>query len=397
MKRREFIQKSAFTTVGSLLIPSFLKAFEQNAITENNDKILVIIQLSGGNDGLNTVVPYTNDIYYKSRPTIAIEKSQILSITDELGFNPAMQKMRKLYDDGMLSIINSVGYPNPDRSHFRSMDIWHTASSSDEYLSTGWLGRYLDNQCAGGCHSYHAIEVDDTLSLVLKGEKTKAMAMQNPAKLYQSTQLPFIKAINQQNVPDDHSNISYLYKTLAETVSSAEYIYNKSKVQKSSFTYTGGELANRLKTVSELILSGVPTKVYYLALSGFDTHVRQVEKQNNLLENYSEAVYSFVQDLKANNMMDKVLVMTFSEFGRRVSQNGSNGTDHGTANNVFLIGNKLKKAGLYNKAPQLTNLDNGDLVYEIDFRNIYASLLKNWLNVESELILGKKFDNLGVF
>jgi uncharacterized protein (DUF1501 family) len=231
----------------------------------------------------------------------------------------------------------------------------------------------------------------------MKGEKTKAMAMQNPAKLYQSTQLPLIKALNQQTVPDDHSNISYLYKTLSETVSSAEYIYNKSKVQKSSFTYSGGELGKQLKTVSELILSGVPTKVYYLALSGFDTHIRQVEKQKNLLENYSEAVYSFVQDLKANNMMDNVLLMTFSEFGRRVNQNGSNGTDHGTANNVFLIGNKLKKAGLYNKAPQLTNLDDGDLRYEIDFRNIYASLLKNWLNVESELILGRKFENLGVF
>ncbi len=397
MKRREFIQKSAFTAFGSLLIPSFLKAFERNAITGENDKILVIIQLSGGNDGLNTVVPYTNDIYYKARPTIAIDKSQILPLTDELGFNPAMEKMRKLYDEGMLSIINSVGYPNPDRSHFRSMDIWHTASNSDEYLSTGWLGRYLDNQCAGACHSYQAIEVDDTLSLAMKGEKIKAMAMQNPAKLYQSTQLPLIKALNQQNVPDDHSNISYLYKTLAETVSSAEYIYNKSKVQKSSFTYSGGELGKQLKTVSELILSGVPTKVYYLALSGFDTHIRQVEKQKNLLENYSEAVYSFVQDLKANNMMDNVLLMTFSEFGRRVNQNGSNGTDHGTANNVFLIGNKLKKAGLYNKAPQLTTLDDGDLMYEIDFRNIYASLLKNWLNVESELILGRKFDNLGVF
>jgi len=395
MKRRDFIQQTALTAVGGLLVPSFLKAFEYGRGITEQGKILVIIQLSGGNDGLNTVVPYTNDIYYQSRPSIAIDKTQVLRLNDDLGFHPALPKMKQLYDEGLLSIVNSVGYPNPDRSHFRSMDIWHTASNANEYLTTGWLGRYLDNQCNGNCPSYHAIEVDDTLSLVLKGEKTKAMALQQPEKLYKSTQVPFVKVLSQQTV-DEHSPASYLYKTLAETVSSAEYIYSKAKVQKSSSTYGGGELGNRLKTVAELILSGVPTQVYYLSIAGFDTHIRQTDTHQRLLSNYDEAVSSFVQDLKSNGLLDKVMIMTFSEFGRRVAQNASNGTDHGTANNVFLIGKNLKKAGFYNKASQLTNLDDGDLVHEIDFRRIYADLLKKWLNVDSRQILGQDFAELGV-
>jgi uncharacterized protein (DUF1501 family) len=396
MKRRDFIQQTALTAVGGLLVPSFLKAFEWGRGLAEQDKILVIIQLSGGNDGLNTVVPYTNAIYYQSRPTIAIDKTQVLRLNDELGFHPALPKMKQLYDEGLLAIVNSVGYPNPDRSHFRSMDIWHTASNANEYLTTGWLGRYLDNQCNGNCPSYHAIEVDDTLSLVLKGEKTKAMAMQQPERLYKSTQVPFVKILSQQTV-EEHSPASYLYKTLAETVSSAEYIYSKAKVQKSSTSYNGGELGNRLKTVAELILSGVPTQVYYLSIAGFDTHIRQADTHQRLLGNYDEAVASFVQDLKTNGLFDKVLIMTFSEFGRRVAQNASNGTDHGTANNVFLIGKNLKKAGFYNKAPQLTTLDDGDLIHEIDFRRIYADLLNKWLQVDSKQILGQDFASLGVF
>lgn len=403
LNRRNFLRNTALSAVGSLLIPSFLKAFERqtaNSLAEN-DKILVIIQLSGGNDGLNTVVPFTNDLYYKARPSLAIEPAKVLKLNDDLGFNPAMAKMKMLYDEGLVSVINNVGYPNPDRSHFRSMDIWHTASNADEYLSTGWLGRYLDAQCSGGeCQSYTAIELDDSLSLAMKGNKIKAMALQNPQKLYESTQIPFIKSLTKNTTDATHhsaeENVSYLYKTLAETASSAEYIYNKSKIQRTKSEYKGGELANRLKTVAELIISGVPTRVYYVALSGFDTHIRQAEKQEKLLENYSEAVYSFVQDMKANGLIDKVLLMTFSEFGRRVAQNGSNGTDHGTANNLFLIGNNLPKKGIYNKPPNLADLDNGDLKYEIDFRNVYATLLNKWLNVNDSGILGQKFEGLPI-
>jgi uncharacterized protein (DUF1501 family) len=377
-----------------MLIPSFLKSLELRANPlAQDDKILVIIQLSGGNDGLNTIVPYYNDVYYRSRPSIAIQKEKVLKINDELGFNPAMQKFKELYEEGFVSIINSVGYPNPDRSHFRSMDIWQTGSAADEYLHSGWLGRYLDSTCqAEVCQPYEAIELDDTLSLALKGDRVKGLALQNPQKLYQSTHNPLFEQLKKAKPTEDaHENVAYLYKTIAETASSADYIYNKSKVQKSTTDYPQGKLAKSMKTIAELIISGVQTRVYYVSLAGFDTHIRQNMQQDKLLEDYAGAVHAFVQDMKKYGKMDKVMLMTFSEFGRRVSQNGSNGTDHGTANNLFIINGNLKKAGFYNQAPNLIDLDEGDLKYQIDFRNIYATLIQKWLGTDTQSILGKQF------
>lgn len=393
--RRNFLKQSSFATVGSMLIPSFLKSFELKANPfAQSDKILVIIQLSGGNDGLNTIVPYYNDIYYQSRPSIAIPKDKVLKISDELGFNPALQKFRELYDEGLVSVINSVGYPNPDRSHFRSMDIWQTGSAADQYLGTGWLGRYLDSSCqAEVCQPYQAIEMDDTLSLAMKGERVKGLAMQDPQKLYQSTHNPLFEQLKKAKPAEDASeNVAYLYKTLAETASSADYIYSKAKVQKSTADYPQNAFSKSMKTIAELIISGVKTQVYYASVSGFDTHVRQNQQQDRLLEGYAGAVNAFVQDLKKHDKMKNVMIMTFSEFGRRVAQNGSNGTDHGTANNLFIINGDLKKAGFYNQAPNLTDLDEGDLKYQIDFRNIYATLLKKWLNADINAVLGKPFE-----
>lgn len=393
--RRDFLKHSSLATVGSMLIPSFLKSFELRANPlAQSDKILVIIQLSGGNDGLNTIVPYYNDIYYKSRPSLAIAKDKVLKINDEMGFNPAMQKFRELYDEGLVSIINSVGYPNPDRSHFRSMDIWQTGSGANEYLATGWLGRYLDSSCkAEICQPYQAIELDDSLSLAMKGERVKGLALQNPQKLYQSTHNPLFEQLKKAKATEDAGeNVAYLYKTIAETASSADYIYNKSKVQKSTANYPQNALAKSMKTIAELIISGVQTQVYYVSLSGFDTHIRQNQQQDKLLEDYAGAVNAFVQDLKKYDKIKDVMVMTFSEFGRRVAQNGSNGTDHGTANNLFVINGDLKKAGFYNQAPNLTDLDDGDLKYQIDFRNIYATLLKKWLDADINTILGNQFE-----
>jgi uncharacterized protein (DUF1501 family) len=395
--RREFIKRSALATVGGLLIPNFLKAFEQKQqfLQANNDKILVVIQLSGGNDGLNTVVPFRNDIYYRERPTIAIQPEKVLKLNDEIGLNPAMEKLRELYDEGFLNIINNVGYPNPERSHFRSMDIWQTASDSDQYLQTGWLGRYLDANCAGDCASYKALEIDDTLSLAMKGEKIKALSVLDTEKLYRQVHGDFISKIAKTQPAEHSENLNYLYKTLAETASSAEVLHTKSKIYKSNASYPQGELGQRLKTISELILSGMPTSVYYVSISGFDTHVNQVNQQERLLRNYSEAVNTFVHELKQNNKLNDVMIMTFSEFGRRVKQNASGGTDHGTANNVFLMGGSLKADRVLNEAPNLKDLDEGDLKYSVDFRQIYATILRNWLNVNDLAILGKRFDGLG--
>jgi uncharacterized protein (DUF1501 family) len=312
------------------------------------------------------------------------------------GFNPALSALKEIYDQGWMSIINSVGYPNPDRSHFRSMDIWQTASDSNQFLTTGWIGRYLDSNCQTCTNPYTAIEVDDTLSLAMKGEKMKAIAVQDPNKLYQTTREPFFKDLvhdhGDTNLSED--NLGYLYKTMIETYSSADYIQKTSKVYNVTATYPATALGNQLKTVSKFINSGLDTRVYYVSLSGFDTHVGQQNQQSRQLKIYADAVAAFVKDLKQTGKLDDTLVMTFSEFGRRVEQNASNGTDHGTANNVFVFGGKLKKAGIFNDAPDLTQLDNGDLKYQVDFRDVYATLLDKWLDVNNSQVLTRNFTGL---
>lgn len=394
VSRRGFLKKSMLVTSGSLLMPQFLKALEHPlTYQEGNgqDRILIILQLSGGNDGLNTIVPYRNDLYYQMRPTLGIRKENVLKVSDELGFNPALASLRELYDEGALAIINNVGYPNPERSHFRSMDIWQTASGSDEYLSTGWIGRYLDSNCAG-CGAHTGVEIDDTLSLAMRGKLVKGMAIRDPEKLYRATRSTLFKTLSESH--SDEPTIEYLYKTLAETVSNAAYIYDRSKVVSAKQEYPNNDFAKRLKTISELIQSGISTKVYYASLSGFDTHVRQAGQQERLLTMYGDAVRALVKDLKSTGHFERTLIMTFSEFGRRVAENASGGTDHGTANNLFLVGGNLKTRGFYNQTPDLNKLDQGDLVYEIDFRQIYSTLLNNWLGTDSGTIMGRTFDTL---
>ena len=398
--RREFLKKSTLASAGTLLVPHFLKALQRDATSlagNTSGQRLVVIQLSGGNDGLNTVVPYQNDIYYKLRPKLAIPKQEAFQLDDELGLHPSLKGIKQLYDDGLVSVINNVGYPNPDRSHFRSMDIWHTGSAADEYLTTGWIGRYLDAACQGSCQPYEAIEVDDSLSLALKGENVKGIAVQMPQKLYNSTKnrkLADLVENYQQNQHDEHTNVGYLYKTMVETFSSAEYIYEHSKIYQTKHDYPSGKFANQLKTVADLINSGAGIKVYYVSLSGFDTHAGQEGKQKRQLSTYADAVKVFVDDLKQNNTLDDTLIMTFSEFGRRVKENASGGTDHGTANNVFMMGGRLKKPGIYNASPDLNNLENGDLQYAVEFRSIYATLLSQWLSMDDKQVLHDQFDHL---
>ncbi len=394
MDRRKFLKSTGLAS-SALMVPAFLKAFSAPSIGgSRSGKKLVIVQLSGGNDGLNTIIPHRNDLYFKLRPTLALKQNEILKVDDELGFNKALAPLRSLYDEGLMSVINSVGYPNPDRSHFRSMDIWHTASNSNEYLSTGWLGRYLDSNCDACDTSYHALEVDDSLSLAMKGTKNAGFAMSNPRQLQRTAKNKFLRTIGSHAPHHEEENIAYLYKTMIDTQASANYLYQQSKVHKSKVKYPQNSFAKDLKQIAELITADTDTKIYYVSMSGFDTHVYQRSKQDRLLKNYAEAMAAFVKDLKSNGLLDDTLIMTFSEFGRRVKQNASGGTDHGTANNVFLMGGKLKQKGFFNAAPKLSKLDQGDLIYEIDFRRIYASILEDWLQTDANAILGRKFDKL---
>lgn len=392
MKRRNFIKNTALAS-SLFYVPSFVNAVNHLDVKSAGYKRLVVVQLSGGNDGLNTVIPYTNDIYFKNRPTIK-EQGSVLKLNDELGLHPNLAPLKNLYDQGYVSIINNVGYPNPNRSHFRSTDIWQTASNSNEYLDAGWLGRYLD---VYGKSPHNAIEVDESLSLVLKGDNRNGMAVQDAKQLFKSTQDPYFKKVLETSTNEhlNEHNLGYLYKTMIAAKNSAKYIYGTTKTYNSAKAYPTNPLAKQLKTAAEFINSGVDCKVIYTSLGGFDTHFNQKIRQSKLLKIYADSMEVFVEDLKQHNTFKDTLILTFSEFGRRVKQNAAQGTDHGTANNVFIIGEHLKKAGIYNSGPNLVDLDsNGDLKYTIDFRSIYATILNKWMQVDDQLILNDSYKKL---
>lgn len=394
MNKRDFLKTSVFAS-GMVLVPSFLKGMEFLTPEQlSGYKNVIIIQLSGGNDGLNTIIPYRDDLYHKKRPTLRKKGKEVLTLSDSLGINSNLLAIKKLYDQGEVAVVNNVGYPNPNRSHFRSTDIWQTASDANQYLATGWVGRYLDANCS---FPYQSIEVDDSLSLALKGTNMNGIALTDANKLFNSTREPFFQdvAANVKNELLNEENQGYLYKTLLETYSSASYIKETSKLYTTKVTYPNTKFAKHLKVIGDFINSGLKTRVYYSSLGGFDSHVNQKNQQDRLLKTYSEAMDALVKDLKQTDRFKDTLILTFSEFGRRVQQNASLGTDHGTANNVTIIGGGLKKAGILNEDPNLSELDkNGDLKFTVDFRSIYATILHNWLEVNDEAILNQKFERM---
>lgn len=397
--RRDFLRTSALAST-LLLVPRFLHALDRGPGLARlgeapGARRLIVVQLSGGNDGLNTIIPYRNDLYYQARPTLGIrETAGILALDRDLGLHPALKGLKGLYDQGHLAVLNAVGYPNPDRSHFRSMDIWQSGSGADQVVSTGWLGRYLDSNCPDCQRPYNALEVDDTLSLALKGTTRKGLALKNPTKFHQLTQNRLLNRVSQQSASAHHDQVAYLYKTLAETASSADYLYQKANIYQSTTAYPNSDFGKNLKTTAELINAGVESRVYYLALSGFDTHVRQAEQQQRLFTDLGDGLAALATDLQRSHQWENTLVLVFSEFGRRVSQNASHGTDHGTANSTFLLGGALRKKGVLNDAPDLANLDEGDLRHQVDFRSLYATILHDWLGADDAAILGTGFERL---
>ena len=385
MERRKFLKNSVLAS-SLFFVPNFVRAFEEVDSKKLGYKRLVIIQLSGGNDGLNSVIPYRNDLYFNARPSLAI-KSDFIKLNDDLALHPSLQPLKSLYDNGELSILNNVGYPNPVRSHFRSMDIWHTASSSDTYLQSGWIGRYLDKHAK---NPYNAIELDESLSLALKGNHNTGIATNDYKTLYRTARDPYFKKAL-SHYDDEHlseHNLGYLYKSMISAKSSANYIYEETDVNTSQVDYPQNNFAKQLKNTAQFINSGLDTKVFYNALDGFDTHANQGNVQKRLLSTYAESLYAFVKDLKKSGNFDDTLILTFSEFGRRVKQNAANGTDHGSANNIYIIGKNLNKPGIYNPLASLSNLDdNGDLKFDIDFRQVYATILENWLGADTKGII----------
>ncbi|MBW8685627.1 DUF1501 domain-containing protein [Chitinophaga rhizophila] len=398
LNRRKFLQVGSLASA-SVMMPKLLKAFEKDHLVPPGNKILVVVQLSGGNDGLNTVIPYRNDIYYKLRPTLGIAREQALSLTDDIGLHPALQGLKGLYDEGALAILNNVGYPDPDRSHFRSMDIWQSAGPSSENWSDGWIGRFLDAQCAACDKPVQALEIDDTLSLAMKGIRQKGLAFKDPDKLQAAANDRLFKELlgkegNISAATDDHQPVDYLYKTMSATMSSAGYIKNQFKAYKTKEIFPATELGKNMQTIARLIMSDISTKIYYVSHGAFDTHVNQLASQQTQLKRLDEAITALTRELKSNNRFQDVVIVTFSEFGRRVAQNAGGGTDHGTANNMFIIGGGLKQHGLLNQGPDLEHLVDGDLQYQVDFKSVYATLLKNWLHADDGAILRQQYTHL---
>jgi uncharacterized protein (DUF1501 family) len=346
ISRRRFLQLSSLAGA-SFLVPEFLSSCVSQV---GSNKKLVVIQLSGGNDGLNTIVPYRNDIYYRSRPHVSLAQNEILKLTGEAGLHPSLKNLKRIYEKGYVSIINSVGYPEPSRSHFRSMDIWHSGHTSGA-TGTGWLGRYMDCSCrAAGKATGMCVEMDETISLALRGSRKEG---QNKAGL----------------VSDTNGR---------------------------GGDYPDTQIGNSLKLVAQGINGGSGTKAYYLSHGSFDTHVNQKEHHAHLLEELDEALGAFVSDLDQQRQMEDVMVFMFSEFGRRVAENPLKGTDHGAANNVVLISGALKKAGMYNGLPDLAELDEGDIKHSIDFRQIYATVLERWLDADPQEVLGGTYEQLSM-
>jgi uncharacterized protein (DUF1501 family) len=393
MLRRDFLKSGTLATA-ALWMPRFLKSLETPGAVSVNGRKLVIIQLSGGNDGLNTIIPLRNDVYYRERPRLAIKQDKALRLTDEAGIHPVLSGLKSLWDDGSMAVLNSVGYPNPDRSHFRSMDIWHSGSPSDAYWQTGWLGRYLDAHCAG--RPAAGLELDDTLSLALKGENTKGLALQDVKRLYESAKSPYFSAYSaaRGRVESDEAPVDYLYKTMAETLSSADYLFEQIQKRPSAASYPATGLGRDLRTIASLILADTNTSIYYASLGSFDTHINQDAQQKRLFEELNDAVSTFATDMKANGKWNEVLIVTFSEFGRRVAQNASGGTDHGTANNMLFLGGSLRQKGILNEMPDLSDLLEGDLKFLVDFRQVYATLLRQWLGADDQKILKTTFQPL---
>ena len=374
MDRRKFLTLTGTFTGGSLLLPDFLYSFGSQKNLIVGEQCIVFVQLNGGNDGLNTFIPFEDPLYYNPRPTIALSKNEVLNSAKGMAFHPALKGFASMQQSGDLSVIQNVGYPNPVRSHFRSQEIWQTAPTHQEYLSDGWLGRYLDLQCKE--HQPTAgINIDTIDNLALKGEEPNSITVKDPDRFKTKS-----KAENDGQL-SKNPQLDFVRKVANSVVEGSDDIQKAlAKSAPSDVVYPKTGLAKNLEWISKLIKGNLNSKVYYTSLGGFDTHDNQLSIHKNKLTELNDAVFSFYEDLKKSQQLQNVTIVVFSEFGRRVKDNGR-GTDHGTAAPMFVIGGN-NRGKIIGNNPNLSDLDNGDLKHEIDFRSVYASILKNKLDFD---------------
>jgi uncharacterized protein (DUF1501 family) len=439
--RRDFLRRTVLGSALTWTVPMFLAdtfsalqaAAAANSATQvatgKDGTVLVVLQMAGGNDGLNTVVPYASDYYHRARPKLGLAATGILKLNDEIGLHGALQGFKELYDGGQLSVIQGVGYPNPNRSHFRSTEIWQTASDAERIEKYGWLGRYFDNACAGADPAV-GVTIGSQLPEAFFAARPKGICFSNPQNYRFMAEgagseesyrkLNELEASGPGMAPVEVSGerpnsgdsismlpagapmtggraIDFIARTALDAQLSSEEIRGVAARVQNQAVYPNSPLAGSLKLVAKLIGGGLPTRVYYAAQGGYDTHTNQLATQQRLLQDLGDSLKAFMADLKAQGNLSRVLVMTFSEFGRRVAENASGGTDHGAAAPMFLLGQRVK-AGLLGRYPSLAPQDlfQGDVQYNVDFRSVYAGVLEHWLGTRSAPILGRKFTPLPV-
>jgi uncharacterized protein (DUF1501 family) len=373
MNRRNFLSLTGTFTGGMLLLPDFLYAFGSQNNLVIGEQCLVFIQLNGGNDGLNTFIPYENPLYYDLRTKIAINKDEVIGKNKGMAFHPALKDFAQMQQNGDLSVIQNVGYPEPVRSHFRSQEIWQTATDSNKYLNDGWLGRYLDLQCKE--HQPTAgINLDSIDNLALKGVEPNSITVKDPNRFK-------IRSEKEENVKlSDNPQLDFVRKIANSVTEGSDDIQKALSKSTAEISYPKTGLAKNLEWISRLVKGNLNSKVYYTSLGGFDTHDNQLDIHKRKLTELNDAIFSFYTDLKKAQLLQNVTIVVFSEFGRRVKDNG-NGTDHGTAAPMFIIGGNNKSKIIGNN-PNLSDLDNGDLKHQIDFRSVYATLLQQKMSFD---------------
>lgn len=404
--RREFIELSG-RSLGLLAFGSFAPSFLVNSALagtpapEKDRSILVLVQLAGGNDGLNTLVPFEDADYYRLRPTLGLAKNRVLRVSDTHGLHPSCAALHRLFHEGKLGVVQNVGYPNPNRSHFRSTEIWETASPSEEFLATGWIGRYLDNACAGASADTSdplAVHISNVQPQSFVGERehpTFGLLPDNRSFRENEENRRLLESLARQSGAAENDSENFLRHTLMNALVTERKVQEVLARDKPETAYPANNFAGSLRNTAALIAAGLPTRVYFVSLSGFDTHSNQANQHANLLTTLSEGLAAFQQDLAARHLDHQVLTMTFSEFGRRPNENESRGTDHGTAAPLFVMGQRVK-GGLHGTAPSLKLAPNQDLAYSTDFRRVYATALDRWLNCPSNEILTGNFSPMSI-
>jgi uncharacterized protein (DUF1501 family) len=402
--RRIFLQQSLGVAVlGGTMPAALMRAASAQALptlgsTIDPGNVLVVVQMGGGNDGLNTIVPWSDDNYHRVRPAIGIAENTVLKLNDRIGLNPALAGLNELYKEGRVAIVQGVGYPNPNRSHFEATQIWETASP-DRPQTTGWLGRYLDRENPIGkkpASLFEAVALGDTLpaALVAQHVDVAAIAALN-TYAYNTVKDAKTSAgvLYDGAKPGGSPYLGLIADTARQAYHGGDVLRGKLAAYKTTVTYPTDPFSTQLKLAAQMIGSNIGTRIIFVSIGSFDTHANQRAQQDRLLKYMGDGLVAFYKDLAAHNLDKNVLTMTFSEFGRRVTQNASNGTDHGTAMPLFVIGGGVK-GSIYGDHPSLTDLDHGDLKFSTDFRSVYATVLEKWLGRNPGDVISGSFETL---